>query len=30
MKEGDVYRWYYKDDDEYRKRLPYTAYWCMV
>ena len=29
MKEGDVYRWYYKDDEEYRKRNPSTAYWCM-
>lgn len=29
MKNGDVCRWYYKNDEEYRKQHPSTAYWCM-
>ena len=29
MKEGDVYKWYYKNDAEYRRNNPSTAYWCM-
>lgn len=30
IKEGDIFRWYYKDDAEYRARSPNgTAYWCM-
>ena len=30
MKEGDVYKWYYKDDLEYRRKCSGgTAYWCM-
>lgn len=30
MENGDVFRWYYKDDDDYRARSPNgTAYWCM-
>lgn len=30
IKEGDVFRWYYKDDAEYRSKYPNgTAYWCM-
>lgn len=29
MKEGDVYRWYYKNDAEYRQKSPSTAYWFM-
>lgn len=31
MKNGDVYRWYYKNDEEYRKQHSGsgTAYWCM-
>lgn len=29
LREGDVYEWYYKDDVEYRKKSPSTAYWCM-
>lgn len=30
IKDGDVFRWYYKDDDAYRARSPNgTAYWCM-
>lgn len=31
MKDGDVYRWYYKNDADYRKKhsLSGTAYWCM-
>lgn len=29
LKEGDVYRWYYKNDAEYRLNNSSTAYWCM-
>lgn len=29
IKEGDVFRWYYKNDEEYRKKNTGTAYWCM-
>ena len=30
IKDGDVFRWYYKDDIQYRARCPNgTAYWCM-
>lgn len=30
MKEGDVFRWYYKNDTEYRASCGGgTAYWCM-
>lgn len=30
IREGDVFRWYYKDDAAYRARSPNgTAYWCM-
>ena len=29
MKEGDVYRWYFKNDTEYRAKNQSTAYWCM-
>jgi len=30
LKEGDVYKWYYKDDLEYRRKCSGgTAYWCM-
>lgn len=31
MREGDVYRWYFKNDEEYRrqKQASGTAYWCM-
>lgn len=31
MREGDVYRWYFKNDEEYRrqKQSSGTAYWCM-
>jgi len=31
MKDGDVFRWYYKNDDDYRQRHSGsgTAYWCM-
>lgn len=29
IKEGDVFRWYYKNDSEYRQKNPSTAYWCM-
>ena len=31
MREGDVYRWYYKNDEEYRKnhQMSGTAYWCL-
>lgn len=29
MREGDVYRWYYKNDTLYRQKSPSTAYWCM-
>lgn len=28
MKESDVYRWYYKNDLEYRQKNFSTAYWC--
>lgn len=30
LKDGDVYKWYYKDDLEYRRKCSGgTAYWCM-
>ena len=29
MREGDVYKWYYKNDAEYRRNNSSTAYWCM-
>lgn len=30
VKEGDIFKWYYKDDAEYRARSPNgTAYWCL-
>lgn len=29
MREGDVYRWYFKNDAEYRRNNSSTAYWCM-
>ncbi len=31
MKDGDVFRWYFKNDVEYRKKHAGsgTAYWCM-
>lgn len=30
IKDGDVFRWYYKDDSSYRAKCPNgTAYWCM-
>ena len=31
MKDGDVFRWYYKNDAEYRQKHSGsgTAYWCM-
>ena len=30
IKEGDVFRWYYKNDEEYRASCGGgTAYWCM-
>jgi len=29
MREGDVYKWYFKNDLEYRQKSPSTAYWCM-
>lgn len=30
MQSGDVFRWYYKDDADYRAKCPNgTAYWCM-
>ncbi len=29
MKEGDVYRWFYKDHSNYIQEHPSTAYWCM-
>lgn len=30
IKDGDVFRWYYKDDSAYRAKCPNgTAYWCM-
>lgn len=29
LKEGDVYKWYYKNDEEYRRNNSSTAYWCM-
>lgn len=30
LKEGDIYKWYFKNDLEYRQKSPSTAYWCMV
>ena len=29
MKNGDVFRWKFKDHEDYLKRNPSTAYWCM-
>ena len=30
IKQGDVFKWYYKNDEEYRRSKPNgTAYWCM-
>ena len=29
MKQGDVYHWYFKNDNEYRAKNQSTAYWCM-
>lgn len=31
IRDGDVFRWYFKNDGEYRKKLQGsgTAYWCM-
>lgn len=30
MREGDIYKWYYKNDSEYRAKCGGgTAYWCM-
>lgn len=29
LKEGDIYKWYYKNDAEYRRNNSSTAYWCM-
>ena len=29
LREGDVYHWLYKDHEEYCKRNPSTAYWCL-
>ena len=30
IKDGDVFKWYYKDDAAYRAKCPNgTAYWCM-
>lgn len=30
MKEGDIYKWYFKNDSEYRAKCGGgTAYWCM-
>lgn len=29
IKEGDVFRWYYKNDQEYREKNRTTAYWRM-
>ena len=29
LREGDVYRWEYLNDLEYRQNSPSTAYWCM-
>lgn len=29
LREGDIYKWYYKNDAEYRQKSPSTAYWCM-
>lgn len=30
IKEGDVYKWCYKNDSEYRAKSPNgTAYWCL-
>lgn len=29
IKEGDIFRWYYKNDAEYREKNRTTAYWCM-
>lgn len=29
IREGDVFRWYYKNDYEYREKNRTTAYWCL-
>lgn len=29
LREGDIFKWYYKDDSEYRRNNQSTAYWCM-
>lgn len=29
IKEGDVFRWHYKNDAEYREQNRTTAYWCL-
>ena len=29
LREGDIYKWYFKNDAEYRRNNPSTAYWCM-
>lgn len=30
IKDGDIFKWYYKDDSAYRSKCPNgTAYWCM-
>lgn len=29
MRESDVYKWYFKNDLEYRQKSPSTAYWCL-
>lgn len=29
IREGDVFRWYYKNDSEYREKNRTTAYWCL-
>jgi hypothetical protein len=29
LREGDIYKWYYKNDAEYRRNNSSTAYWCM-
>ena len=29
LREGDIFKWYYKNDSEYRRNNQSTAYWCM-
>lgn len=29
LKEGDIFKWFYKNDLEYRRNNQNTAYWCM-